>query len=314
MSEVGLGCWQLGGSWGESPSRETAFAIMQSAVDSGVTFFDTANVYGDGQSEQFIGDFIRETKVAIRIATKYGRGAVFPSGYSEASLRTAVEGSLERLGVDSLDLLQLHCIPTAVLEQGDVFDWLRTIQHEGFIKNFGASVESVAEGLLCMEQEGLQSLQVIFNIFRQKLVTDLLPQAEAKGVGIIARVPLASGLLSGKFTAQTQFASNDHRNYNRDGQAFNAGETFAGLPFEKGIALADELKALVPEGMTMAQMALRWILDHSVVSTVIPGASTAAQVLSNVAISDLTPLPPELHQKLTDIYESDVKQHIRGPY
>lgn len=314
VSEIGLGCWQLGGSWGEPLSRETAFAILQSAVDNGVTFFDTANVYGDGQSETFIGEFIKEVKPSIHIATKYGRGAVFPSGYTEESLREAVEGSLSRLGVDSLDLLQLHCIPTAVLKQGDVFEWLRTIQHEGLIKNFGASVESIAEGLLCLEQDGLLSLQVIFNIFRQKLVTDLLPQAQAKGVGIIARVPLASGLLSGKFTAATQFASNDHRNYNRDGGSFNVGETFAGLPFEKGVVLADELKALVPDGMTMAQMALRWILDHDAVSTVIPGASSANQVLSNVAISDLAPLPPPLHQKLTDIYDHEVKQHIRGPY
>jgi len=315
VSEVGLGCWQLGGNWGEELSRETAFEIMQSAVDCGITFFDTADVYGDGKSEKLIGEFIKQTNAPVRIATKFGRASsVFPASYSEQALREAVEGSCERLGVASLDLLQLHCIPTEVMRQGDVFDWLRTIKQEGRIKDFGASVESVEEGLLCLGQEGLLSLQVIFNIFRQKLVTELFPQAEAKGVGIIARVPLASGLLSGKFNKDTQFSENDHRNFNRNGEAFNVGETFAGLPFEKGVALVDEIKTMIPEGMTMVQLALRWILDHKAVSTVIPGASSARQVVASAAISDMPPLSRELHEKLSAFYEQNVRQYIRGAY
>jgi aryl-alcohol dehydrogenase-like predicted oxidoreductase len=314
VSEIGLGCWQLGGSWGEPLSQDAAFKIMHSAIAHGVTFFDTADVYGAGQSESFIGDFMKETKTHLRVATKYGRGEVYPAGYSEESLRMAVENSLRRLGVSSLDLLQLHCIPMAVLQQGDVFNWLRKIKQEGLIQHFGASVESVEEGLLCIEQEGLLSLQVIFNIFRQKLVTDLLPQAQTKGIGIIARVPLASGLLSGKFTSQTIFSEKDHRNFNRNGEAFNVGETFAGLPFEKGIELSETISTMVPPGMSMAELALRWILDHEAVSTVIPGASSAKQAEDNTALSELPPLSEELHQKLSEFYEWEVKQHIRGPY
>jgi len=315
VSEVGLGCWQLGANWGEDISREKAFAIMQSAVDAGITFFDTADVYGDGKSEKLIGDFVKETGAPLRVATKFGRGSnVFPDHYSEAALREAVEGSLQRLGTQSLDLLQLHCIPTSVLQEGEVFSWLRALKKEGLIKHFGASVESVEGGLLCMEQEGLLSLQVIFNIFRQKLVTELLPTASAKGVGIIARVPLASGLLSGKFTKDSRFALSDHRNFNRNGEYFNVGETFAGIPFETGVALADEIKELLPPGMTLTEMSLRWILDHEAVSSVIPGASSAEQAQANAAISDLPSLPAELHEKLTAFYHDRVSQHIRGPY
>ena len=314
VSEIGLGCWQLGGNWGESLSKDAAFEIMSSAVSSGVTFFDTADVYGSGQSESFIGDFMKETKTHLRVATKFGRGDVYPDGYSEESLRNAVDASLKRLRVESIDLLQLHCIPLAVLQQGDVFNWLRKIKQEGLIKHFGASVESVEEGLLCIEQEGILSLQVIFNLFRQKLATDLLPQAQAKGVGIIARLPLASGLLSGKFTPQTVFSEKDHRNFNRNGEAFNVGETFAGLPFEKGVELADTIKTMLPPGMSMAELALRWILDHEAISTVIPGASSAKQIEANAAWSESPSLSPELHQKLSEFYKSEVEKHIRGSY
>ncbi len=315
VSEIGLGCWQLGADWGSPVDKDNAFDILSAAVDGGVNFFDTADVYGSGRSESLIGEFIRGCDRPIRIATKFGRGAdVFPDAYSQERLRRGVDASLERLGVDSLDLLQLHCIPTEVLRDGAVFDWLRELKQEGLIRHFGASVETVEEGLICLQQEGLLSLQVIFNMFRQKLVTELLPQARARDVGIIVRLPLASGLLTGKFTKDSQFAPTDHRNFNRDGQCFNVGETFAGLPFEKGVELTDELAALKPEGLSMAQMALRWTLDHDAVSTLIPGASSPRQAAANAAISDLDPLPEELHAAISRFYHERVQAHIRGPY
>lgn len=317
VTEVGLGCWQLGSDWGDTLDADRAFAILATAVEQGIRFFDTADVYGGGRSERFIGQFLRQTHVHdIRVATKFGRdGAVYPNGYSVDNLRKGVEGSLERLGVDQLDLLQLHCIPTEVMREGAIFDGLRALQDEGLIKHFGASVETVEEGLLCIQQEGLLSLQVIYNIFRQKLRKELLPIAAEKGVGIIVRLPLASGLLTGKFDSSTTFPENDHRNYNRDGAAFNVGETFAGLPFDKGVALAEELRTrYVPNNLSMAQFALRWLLDQPAVSTIIPGASRPEQVVSNAQVAGLAPLPAELHQSLETFYRESVAGEIRGGY
>lgn len=314
IGEVGLGCWQFGGDFGHM-EEDTAISILAMAVEKGVNFFDTADVYGAGRSEELIGRFLKGCSTPITTATKFGRsGEVYPGSYSEDALRSSVEGSLKRLGRDSIDLLQLHCIPTDILRQAEVFDWLRRLKQEGLINHFGASVETVEEGLLCIEQDGLLSLQVIFNIFRQKLVAELLPQAQAKGIGIIARLPLASGLLTGKFSKSTRFAETDHRNYNRDGKFFNVGETFAGLPFEVGVELTDKIKELLPQSMSMPQLALRWILDHEAVSVIIPGASSPEQARGNAAISDLTPLPEELHQALSDLYENSVSKQIRGPY
>jgi aryl-alcohol dehydrogenase-like predicted oxidoreductase len=314
ISEVGLGCWQFGGDFGPM-EEETALSIMNTAVETGTTFFDTADVYGAGHSESLIGRFIKDSDIPITIATKFGRNSdVFPDSYTKDKLRHMVHGSLQRLGVESLDLLQLHCVPIAVLKKGEIFEWLREIRTEGLIKNFGASVESVEEALICLDHEDLVSLQVIFNIFRQKLITVLFPLAIEKNVGIIVRLPVASGLLTGKFNSETRFAETDHRNFNRDGQHFNVGETFAGLPFEKGIELADALKDSIPIGMSMSQMALRWILDYDAVSVVIPGASSAGQAKENAEVSDLNPLSEELHAQFVDFYNHDVHDHIRGPY
>jgi len=315
VSEVGLGCWQFGGDFGPMSDAQ-ALAIMAAAVDGGGDFFDTADVYGGGRSESLIGKFLAtHNGHPIRVVTKYGRdGSVFPDKFTEASMHAAVDVARRRLGVDMLDCLQLHCIPIDALREGAVFDWLRSLKAAGKIREFGASVESAEEGLLCLKQDGLASLQVIFNLFRQKLVTELFPQAQAAGVSIIVRLPLASGLLSGKFTRQTVFTAGDHRNYNRDGQAFNVGETFAGLPFETGIELANEIREMLPQNMTMAQASLRWILDHDAVTTIIPGASSPEQVTSNVAVSDLPRLSDELHQRLSELHQSKVAQHIRGPY
>ena len=315
VSEVGLGCWQIGADWGNKIEESNAMEILRQAVASGITFFDTADVYGDGRSEELIGQFLKETDSKIRVATKFGRNAkVFPDNYSQKRLIESIEGSKKRLGVTSLDLLQLHCIPTDELRKGKVFDWLREQKDAGNIRSFGASVESVEEGLICLEQEGLQSLQVIFNVFRQKLVTDLLPQAKSRGVGIIVRLPLASGLLTGKFDRNTTFEKTDHRQFNRDGQLFNVGETFAGLPFEKGIELTDRLKALCPQDMTLTELALRWLLDHEEVSSIIPGASSVKHVAGNAKASALPPLSNALTSRMADFYEKEVRQHIRGVY
>jgi aryl-alcohol dehydrogenase-like predicted oxidoreductase len=315
VSEVGLGTWQIGGSWGEV-SEEESLSILREAHKNGVTFFDTADVYGGGRSEKLIGKFLKESRADVFVATKLGRRGKLedPNNYTLETLRSYTDDSLQNLGVDSLDLTQLHCIPTEELRKGDVFEALRALQTEGKIQRFGASVESMEEALICLEQEGLASLQIIFNIFRQKPITELFDAAQQKGVALIVRLPLASGLLSGKMSKDTHFDKEDHRNFNRDGQAFNVGETFAGLPFEKGVELADDIKPLVPEGLTMAQLSLRWILDFPAVTTIIPGASKTAQVHSNVSASELPPLGDELHTKLRELYETQVKENIRGPY
>jgi aryl-alcohol dehydrogenase-like predicted oxidoreductase len=213
-----------------------------------------------------------------------------------------------------LDLTQLHCIPTEVLKRGEVFEWLRKLQQEGKIRHFGASVESMEEALICAAQPGVAALQIIFNIFRQRAITELFPVAKEKGIALIVRLPLASGLLSGKFTKETTFAVNDHRNFNRDGQAFNVGETFSGIPFDKGVELAEEMKVFVPDSLSMVQMAQRWILDYEEVTVVIPGASTVDQAKENASVSDLPELPPQLHERLSQYYRTQVAPFIRGPY
>ena len=315
VSRIGLGCWQLGADWGDVP-EDRARAILQTAVDSGITFFDTADVYGDGRSERLLGEFFGAERPGITIATKYGRaGGIYPDGYSRAGMRAAVAASRERLGGAPLDLVQLHCVPTELLREGAVFDWLRELKAEGAIRHFGASVETMEEGMLCLEQEGMASLQIIFNIFRQKPLAQLLDTARAKNVGIIVRLPLASGLLAGKMTKATTFPDNDHRNYNRDGAAFNVGETFAGLPFERGVELADRLRDdYLPDGMTMVQLALRWLLDQEAVSSVIAGASRPEQVRANAAVAELASLSKDLHERLRTFYREEVHDHIRGPY
>lgn len=310
VSEVGLGTWQIGGSWGEV-SEDESLQILRTAHENGVTMFDTANVYGDGRSEKLIGRFLKESGTQPFVATKLGRGG---EELSLDGMRGATEKSLRNLGVESLDLTQLHCIPTEELRRGHVFEHLRALQGEGKIKRFGVSVESMEEAHLCLQHEGLSSLQIIFNLFRQKPIDDLFEAAKSNNVGLIVRLPLASGLLSGKMTKDTKFDEDDHRNFNRDGESFNVGETFAGLPFEKGVELVDELKPMVPENITMAQWSQRWILDYDAVTTIITGASKVSQVESNTGAAQLNALGAEAHDKLSDWYKSNVAQYIRGPY
>lgn len=314
VGEVGLGCWQFGGDFGEM-SEQTAFDIMHEAVGQGIDFLDTADVYGGGRSEILIGRFLKTIDQPVRVATKFGRGSgLYPDKYTPRTLRSGIDDSRRRLGVDRIDLLQLHCIPGPILREGAVFDWLREEQANGSIQHFGASVETLEEAHMCLQQDGLLSIQVIFNIFRQKLIDELFPAALEKGVGLIIRLPLASGLLTGKFTADTRFAESDHRNYNRDGQFFNVGETFAGIAFSNGIELVDGLRGILPTGTPMAQSALRWILDHEAVSVVIPGASSVSQVGTNAEVSGMQPLPPGIHNQLKQYYQDRVLRHIRGAY
>jgi aryl-alcohol dehydrogenase-like predicted oxidoreductase len=315
-SEVGLGTWQFGGTeWG-SLAEDDALAALRAAADAGITFLDTADIYGLGRSERLIGRFLRDNpSYRPFVATKLGKNPD-PGGdanFSLATFRKHTEASLERLGVEALDLQQLHCVPMEQLQRGDVFDWLRTLQREGKIRRWGASVESDEEAKVCLAQDGLASLQIIFNVYRQKPITDLFDEAKRKGVAIIVRLPLASGLLSGRYTKATTFAPTDHRRFNRNGEKFNVGETFAGLPFERGVELTEELRTILPAG-DMAQSALRWCLDFDAVTVVIPGARTAEQARRNAATSDLPPLPAEAHRKLREFYEREVAGLIRGKY
>lgn len=317
IGEVGIGCWQIGGDWGQVPD-EQALATLSAASEAGVTFIDTADVYGLGRSESLIGRFIKEhgSRDQFFIATKLGRHPEpgWPDNFTAKVIAQHTEDSLKRLGINTIDLTQTHCIPHDMMKEDKVWDALRQVQKAGLIRQFGASVESMDEALTCLKVEGLASLQIIFNIFRQKPIKMLFDKAKEAGVALIVRLPLASGLLAGKFTAESSFAPEDHRNYNRDGQKFNVGETFAGLPFEKGVDLAETIKAQVPESMTMAQMALRWCLDFDAVSVVIPGAKNPEQAQANAAASDLPPLSSQLHERLRTFYSQEVKEHIRGAY
>jgi aryl-alcohol dehydrogenase-like predicted oxidoreductase len=310
VSEIGLGCWQLGGDFGPV-GDDTAKAILDAANDAGVSFWDTADVYGGGLSESRIGAHAKPA--GLKVATKVGRsGALFPDKFSKDGVRASLLGSAQRLGVASLDLAQLHCVPTEVLRDGAIFGWMDELRDEGLVRNWGASVETIEEGMICLEQPGCATLQIIFNLFRQDAAAELLPQAAEKDVGIIVRLPLASGLLSGKYDKATRFDASDHRNYNADGQAFSVGETFSGIPFERGVELVGELRGLAPEALPMSQFALRWILDHPQVSTIIAGVSKPAQMADNVAASEQKSLFPALMGRLSEWYEKDVKPEIRG--
>jgi len=315
IAEVGLGTWQLGGTeWGNLSEKE-AFAILKAYVDNGGNFIDTADIYGGGRSEQLIGRFLNQIDQNVYVATKLGRREDgdngWPVNFTYDRIKKHVEDSLTRLDVSQLFLEQFHCIPKEQVASGEVFEHVERIRQQGLIRHWGASVETIEEALICLEYDGLASLQVIFNIFRQHTADELFEKAANQGVGIIVRVPLASGLLAGKFEKNTSFPENDHRNFNADGQAFNVGETFSGLPFEQGVELSAEVKKLLPE-VPMPQAALRWILDHPQVTSVIPGASNVSQVQSNAGASELNPLSKETHQKLRELYDNRIRPKIRG--
>ena len=312
VSEIGLGCWQLGGDFGPV-SDARAGEILGAARAAGVEFWDTADVYGGGLSESRIGKAIAAGPGVV-VATKVGRdAALFPDGYTRDKVRASLQRSAGRLGVETIDLAQLHCVPRDVLEAGDILDWMAGFQDDGLIRHFGASVETVDEAMLAIRHPRLATLQIIFNLFRQNPIDALFPAAGAADVGIIVRLPLASGVLGGNMTRNQVFDAGDHRQYNRHGEAFSQGETFSGIPFELAVELVDELKAWCPPGMSMAQMAMRWILDHAAVSTVIAGASRPEQVLANAATSGLAPLSDALHGRLGAFFRERVRDRIVVP-
>ena len=310
VSAVGLGTWQLGGDWGEV-AADAATEILQVSVDSGVSLFDTADVYGDGRSEQAIGRFTASGARAT-VFTKLGRRAEQRrANYTLDNFRQWTDRSRANLGVDTLDLVQLHCPPTDVITSDDVFDGLDTLVAEQRIAAYGVSVETCAQALLAIARPGVSSVQIVLNAFRQKPLEEVLPAAAEAGVAIIARVPLASGLLSGRFDRGTTFAETDHRHYNRSGQAFDVGETFAGVPYQDGVDAAARFAALA-EGLsiTPAQLALRWILDQPGVTTVIPGASTPAQARSNAIAAELARLSDDTLAAITDLYDESIRSLV----
>jgi len=311
VSIIGLGSWQLGGDWGEVDDGD-AMGVLHAAVDDGVTFLDTADVYGDGRSEILIGRLLAERPDApLTVATKMGRRADphVPEAFTLEAFRGWTDRSRANLGVEVLDLVQLHCPPTPVFSDDRVFDALDTLVAEQRIASYGVSVETCAEALTAIARPNVATVQLILNVFRRKPLEQVLPAAVEAGVGIIARVPLASGLLSGKYDEATTFAPGDHRTYNRHGEAFDVGETFSGVPFEIGVGAARRVAALAP-GLPTAQLALRWILDQPGVSTVIPGARNASQVRGNAAAADLDPLSAEVLDALRDIYDQEIRDHV----
>ncbi|WP_457445658.1 aldo/keto reductase [Roseateles sp. P5_E4] len=312
ISAIGFGAWAIGGTWGHTDDS-AAMAALHRALDRGVNFFDTADVYGDGHSERLLARLKRERPgEAFYIATKAGRrlNPHIAEGYRD--LRPFIERSLKNLGTDSLDLLQLHCPPSAVYAMPEVFAALDDLVREGKLRHYGVSVERIDEALAALKFPGVQSVQIIYNLFRQRPAEAFLPAAQAAQVGVLARLPLSSGMLSGKFTRDSRFGADDHRGFNRQGEAFDKGETFSGVDYEQGLAAVEELRALLPPGISMARLALRWILMNEAITTAIPGGRTPAQVDENVSAADLDALPAPLMQSLADLYQRRIAPQVHG--
>lgn len=312
VSEVGFGAWQIGSAWGDV-SESDGRAALSAALDAGMTFIDTADVYGDGRSEKIIAEVLKgRGGQKPFVATKAGRrlNPHTADGYNKRNLEAFIDRSLKNLHVDSLDLVQLHCPPMETLYRPELFASLDELQKEGKIKSYGVSVEKVEEALKAIEFPGVVSIQIIYNIFRQRPAELFFKEAKRRNVAVIARVPLASGLLTGKITAESKFAADDHRNFNRHGEAFDVGETFAGVPLDVGLKAVSELKKLVPQGASMAQFALRWILMNDAVTVVIPGARNAQQARANAEAADLHPLSDETMAAAREIYDNLIAPHV----
>ena len=310
VSEIGLGTWQLGTKWGDPFNEQEAMKILQASHDKGINIIDTADIYNDGNSEKAIGKFIKEQKDKFFIVTKCGRGLNphTAEGYTVENMEKFIDGSLMRLGVEKLDLVLLHCPPSSVYKKDELFNGLDKLVQKGKIENYGVSIEKVSEGLQAMEY-GISAIEVIFNMFRLKPIEELFPKAKENDIGIIARVPLASGLLTGRYNENTSFGKNDHRTYNRNGEAFDKGETFSGVNYELGLQAVDELKKLFNTD-DLIPYALRWILMNNAVSTVIPGASRCEQVIANVEASKLEKLTEEQMKGVLDIYNKYIYNSV----
>ena len=308
VSEISFGAWAVGGAWGTVDDNES-LAALHAALDGGVNFFDTADVYGDGRSERLLARLRKERKEKFYVATKAGRRLEphTADGYNRQNLTAFVERSLKNLETDTIDLLQLHCPPTQVYYMPEVFGVLDGLAKAGKIRHYGVSVEKVEEALKAIEYPGVKTVQIIFNIFRQRPADLFFAEAKKRRVGILARVPLASGMLSGKLTPASKFEPDDHRAFNRNGEAFDRGETFAGVDYETGLRAVEKLRPLAPAGATMAQLALRWILMNSAVTCAIPGAKRPAQVAENIAASNLPPLSADRMKKIRAIYDAQIK-------
>ncbi|WP_437331939.1 aldo/keto reductase [Sorangium sp. So ce394] len=311
VSSVSFGAWAIGGTWGDVDDKES-LAALHRAADRGVNFFDTADVYGDGRSERLLARLRRERREEIVIATKAGRrlSPHTADSYSEGNLTAFIERSLKNLETDALDLVQLHCPPTDVYYRPEVFDTLDRLVKAGKVRFYGVSVERVEEALKAIEYPGVQSVQIIYNVLRQRPADLFFPEAKRRQVGILARLPLSSGLLTGKMSAATTFATDDHRNFNREGAAFDKGETFSGVDFNLGLEVVEELRPLVPAGVSMAAWTMRWILMQDAVTCVIPGAKRPDQVDQNASAADLPALPPETMAKIRAIYDRRLRAAV----
>jgi len=311
VSEISFGAWAIGASWGKVDDKES-LAALHKAVDWGVNFIDTADVYGMGRSEKLIARLLKERKETIYVATKAGRklDPHVAEKYTPQNIRRFVDDSLKNLELQTLDLLQLHCPPTAVYYTPELFYALDEMVKSGKLRNYGVSVEKVEEALKAIEFPGVKTVQLIFNLFRQRPAELFFREARARRIGVLARVPLASGLLTGRMSRTSRFARDDHRNYNRKGQMFDRGETFAGVDFEKGLRAVEELKRILPKGISMTQFALRWILMHEAVSCAIPGAKRPEQVEDNCAASDLPRLSGKLMRQVQELYEKYIREDV----
>ena len=314
VSAIGFGAWAIGGNWGQVDD-DTSLAALHAAVDEGVNFIDTADVYGDGRSERLVAQLKRERPgETIWVATKAGRRLPQQTceGYSRENLSAWIDRSLQNLEMDALDLLQLHCPPSALYRQADVFGILDDLVSAGKLRYYGVSVQTTDEAIDAMRYPGVQSIQIIFNMFRLKPAERVLPEALAKQVGILARVPLASGLLTGKLRADTRFPPDDHRTYNREGQAFDKGETLSGVPYDVGLAAVERLRPLVPGGASMAQLALRWILMFEGVTCAIPGARTVQQAVDNTRAGNMPPLGAPVLKTVLEVYDEMIRPHVHA--
>jgi aryl-alcohol dehydrogenase-like predicted oxidoreductase len=316
VSAISFGAWAIGGSWGDVDD-EASMRALHAAIDAGTNFIDTADVYGDGRSERLVARLRRERPLdTIHVATKAGRRlpAQTVEGYSRENLTAWVERSLQNLATDAIDLLQLHCPPSDLIRRDEVFGILDDLVTAGKLRYYGVSVETVEEALASMRHPNVQTVQIIFNLFRLKPAERVLPEAASRSVGILARVPLASGLLTGKLRADTTFAPDDHRSFNREGQAFDRGETLSGVPYEAGLGAVEELRPFVPPGATLTQLALRWILMFDGVTCAIPGARTESQARENAAAAGLPALSPDTMAALAAVYDARIRQHVHSSW